>query len=332
MPNRKRVSHKAGEAPKSLEQAFKKAREDHEAGNLVAARKQYRNLLKEHPHNAPLLFSKAVVLFQLDQIDEALPFLHRAIENDPENLEYINALGVFQRNMRLFNDAIQTFKKMLKTNPDCYEALHNLGLVYGDMHNYEKAIKYYKKALKIAPRNEDTLSNLAHALRDVNKPDEALGYYQQLADLHPKSHRHLLNLAVMLHGLGKFEDAVNYFERVVALDPTDKNTQTFCGPQRATLRLKKSQNLTLLACLTPTRTTLTCTLPPLNIKYLLCWQRVSPWWWHPKQSVASGMCSTLAVARGHVVVISTNIAKPLWALTFQKKCSNTLKNTAFTPS
>lgn len=229
MPHTKQTIAADTFSPELISSDFERALEaaicTHEQGDLTEALKLYNALLKEHPNHAGALNAKAILLYQQDRVDDALPFAKKAIAAAPEKPEYLNTLGLIERNMRQPLRAIKTFKAALKIQPDYPEALSNIGLVYNDMQQPPKAVTYFKKALKFSPNHLDILLNLAHALRDCGKPEEAIIYYKKLVDLQPNVARYALNLAIMHHSLAQFDEAITYFERVVELDPSDIGTQ-----------------------------------------------------------------------------------------------------------
>lgn len=206
-------------SPADFEATLNDATTLHESGKLIEAHHLYKELLAQQPKHARLLFLKAVVLYQMDRVDEALPFIEQAVALDALNPDILNAHGLICRNVRNFEKALEQFKDAIKFRPDFFSAMNNIGLVYGDLGERDKAIPYFEKALELSPDNDEIMLNLAHCLRDNDQSEEALSYYKKLAEMHPDSVRHVFNLAIILHGLERFDESVKYLKKVLELDP-----------------------------------------------------------------------------------------------------------------
>tara|TARA_Y100000780_G_scaffold211112_2_gene210288 strand:+ start:485697 stop:487034 length:1338 start_codon:yes stop_codon:yes gene_type:complete len=212
-------------SPADFEATLNDATTLHESGKLIEAHHLYKELLAQQPKHARLLFLKAVALYQMDRVDEALPFIEQAVALDALNPDILNAYGLIRRNMRQFDEAKDIFEQIIKLRPQSYEALNNLGLVYGDQYDWEKASEYFKKALELSPDEPEVMLNLAHALRDNNQAEEGLVYYKKLHKMFPDNARHAFNVAIVLHGLGRFDEAIEYLEKVLKINPDDINAK-----------------------------------------------------------------------------------------------------------
>ncbi|HHT9153472.1 MAG TPA: tetratricopeptide repeat protein, partial [Candidatus Hypogeohydataceae bacterium YC40] len=97
-------------------------------------------------------FQRGIVLLQQGKVDEALPLLQKAVENEPTKPECYQALAHAYSKKRMWKEAVETYQKYLGLNPTDAQAHNNLGVLYniGDMPN--EAIDSYKKAIEINPK------------------------------------------------------------------------------------------------------------------------------------------------------------------------------------
>ena len=80
----------------TIEQAFKYATEEHKKNNLVEAERVYRQILKVRPKHDSTNHNLGLILVNLHQSENALPFLMTALEENKQGeqlwISYIHAL------------------------------------------------------------------------------------------------------------------------------------------------------------------------------------------------------------------------------------------------
>lgn len=85
-----------------------------------------------------------------DKTEEALEYLQKAIEKDPENYSYYFAIGTLYEKKENFEKAIEYYQKTLDIKEDYFDAQYNMGAVY-----YNKAVSHYTAANEIPPSEQD---------------------------------------------------------------------------------------------------------------------------------------------------------------------------------
>src|SRR4029453_10615596 len=78
------------------------------------------------------------------RISLGLASLQEAVELDPDNAVYRNALGVTQLQLRRWPEAQAQFEKAIQLDPAYAEAYHNLGLVMAAQNRLDQAIASYR--------------------------------------------------------------------------------------------------------------------------------------------------------------------------------------------
>jgi len=137
-----------------------------------------------YPDDERILTSLIQFYLSSKKNDEALNYLNKAIEKDPENASYFYARGVLYESVDK-DKSIENYKKAIEIDPKFFNALFNIGVIYynkgveeqnkaNEMTNmddyesekglaegyWEQALPYLEKALELEPNNLDVLESL----------------------------------------------------------------------------------------------------------------------------------------------------------------------------
>ena len=84
-----------------------------------------------------------------------------AHELEPENIDYLYNLALYQQKKSQYSEAEEYYLKLLSKQPHHVNTLANLGRLYQDTNRPELALHYYEKDLKLRPEDPDSHFNLA---------------------------------------------------------------------------------------------------------------------------------------------------------------------------
>ena len=155
--------------------------------NIADSAKMGDNLQKGvemYPDDERILTSLIQFYLSSKKNKEALNYLNKAIEKDPENASYYYARGVLYESEDK-EKSIENYKKAIEIDPKFFNALFNLGVIYynkgveeqnkaNEMTNmdeyekekkiaesyWEKALPYLERASALEPNNLDVLESL----------------------------------------------------------------------------------------------------------------------------------------------------------------------------
>src|SRR5262249_10176773 len=98
------------------------------------------------------------------RVSLGLASLKQAVEIEPTNALYHNAVGAVLLNVGRFPDAQVEFQKAVELDPTYADAYHNLGSSFAEQGKWEDAVASYKKALAqtIYASPENTYNNLGY--------------------------------------------------------------------------------------------------------------------------------------------------------------------------
>ena len=127
----------------NLADAFDKAGEHEKAiATFIQAGQRF-------PNEADLYFKIGQVYGRkLNDLDNAISYFKKALEYRPNNLIYLEDLGVAFGMKQDFTMAIQIFEKMLTVDPNNLAALRNISITYKQIGNEQKAAEYIERAKK----------------------------------------------------------------------------------------------------------------------------------------------------------------------------------------
>jgi type IV pilus assembly protein PilF len=156
------------------------------------------------------------------QVSLGLISLKEAVQLDPDNPSYRNALGVLYLDLRKPAEAETEFRKAIQLDPSYAEVEHNLGLAFAEQGRYEPAIAAYRKALSLPLYSTPEVAyyNMGVAYTRLGQSREAEESLRTAIQLEPKLGAAYYQLGVLFSGSGRRDDARAAFKRAREIDPT----------------------------------------------------------------------------------------------------------------
>ena len=133
------------------------------------ASKLYETAVRKGIDEADAYFMLGKSLERSDNGKLALPYLQRAAELAPDDLEARLAYGILLANMELFTEASEEFLFVISKDGDNADAHYNLGFLYAvSTDRKDDALKHLKQAFTISPDYEQ-----ARYIYDMIQLDES---------------------------------------------------------------------------------------------------------------------------------------------------------------
>ena len=157
-----------------------------------------------------------------NRLSLGLASLKEAVQLDPDNAVFHNALGVVLLDLRRPAEAQEEFQRAVNADSNYAEARHNLGLAMAEQGRFDEAIVQYRKALSlpIYPTPEIAYYNLGRTYSQLKKPKEAEEALRAAIQLSPKLVAAYYELGVVLTGQGRRDEARAAFRAARDLDPS----------------------------------------------------------------------------------------------------------------
>lgn len=178
-----------------------------------------KRCLETNPDDRKASLAIANVMHLSGEYTDAISYYRQIIKNSPDNyLAYCN-LGNTLRELARYDEAIVFLNKALDLAPNCSEAAHNLGLCYLALGNSTIAIDNFNRALTTNPNNTSPL----RALFELYRESGDIFTLIQLLREHISRHGEITE-AIFLFGLAYYwssdlPQSEHFLRRAITLDP-----------------------------------------------------------------------------------------------------------------
>ncbi len=203
----------------SPEQAFAEGLAQFQAGNLLAAEKTFRKLLRKYPDHPPLVGALGAVLVRAEKHSEAETTLKRLAARADAPATVIYNHGLALKALGRAAEAAGAFGRVLAQNPNDIETLNNRGTAFNDLHRFGEAIADFDRALALRPTYAAALINKAKALVELRRYAEALAIYHKALALDPDRPEAWLGLGIAHDKLKQYPQAIESYEHLLQLKP-----------------------------------------------------------------------------------------------------------------
>lgn len=156
-----------------------------EAKELPRAREVLDEALSVFPENGDLLYARALVTAQLEDVDTHERDLRKLIANEPENAHAYNALGYTLADQTdRVEEALKLVTKALELRPEDPFIIDSMGWVQYRLGNLESARDYLQKALAARP-DAEIAAHLGEVLWKLGEREEAKKIWKEAMKTSP---------------------------------------------------------------------------------------------------------------------------------------------------
>ncbi|MEM6781264.1 MAG: tetratricopeptide repeat protein [Pseudomonadota bacterium] len=191
----------------TLDEALELAKGHHFEGNFMLAERTYRDILRAVPDHFPTIHFLGVMLYQTTVFDEALIYMEKSIQAEPDDKQCWNNYGAVLMELGRNDEAIEAYDKSLVLDPEFGDAMNNKGLALWRSGQLEEAQDLIENSLKADPDNGDARINLGIIYSTQKKYQEALEIWQNLAEAHPEIDKIWINWGNTLRDMGRFAES-----------------------------------------------------------------------------------------------------------------------------
>lgn len=170
---------------KKIEIVFSQAELSYEQGNYAKVEQDYRQLLKEQPHYAPVWIKLAQFYSDLNREHDALQTFHQALERIADNADIYYEMGLVQVRLRRFSKAVTSLAKAAVKAPENAHYSFVYAIALNSTQRPYKAIDILLQALRRHPDNMEILEALFSINQDINNHSEALVFAQKILIIEP---------------------------------------------------------------------------------------------------------------------------------------------------
>jgi len=202
------------ELPARLQEVFMKGVEAQKAGELDAAEKAFRRVLREGGEAAFVYNNLGIVYQQRGDQARAIEQFQRAIRLDPKYAAPRILLGASLLATGRIPEATRSLEKAVKLQPGEPLARLQLAKAYERGNNFAGVVEQYHALREIAPQEPEYAYQLGNAYLRL-----AAWCYQEIARINPRSARAYQATAETYRMRGRTDIAIRAFQRAAAADP-----------------------------------------------------------------------------------------------------------------
>jgi predicted O-linked N-acetylglucosamine transferase (SPINDLY family) len=190
-----------------------------QAGNIDAAARLYREVLRGNPRNFEALAGLGLAYLQAGKPDEAQRILGDAARLNGQSPEVFFNRGCALQSLGRDEEALSCFARAIALRPDYIEARNNRGTSLINLGRHAEALASFDKVLEQTSAFALVHSNRAAALIGLERHDEAIAAAERAISLDPQHASAWYHLGSARAGLNRFEEALKDFERALAIAP-----------------------------------------------------------------------------------------------------------------
>ena len=173
------------------------------------------------------------------QLDEAVPYLEKALEMKPDDYLALLTMGVTRFYQGRVPEAIEYGEAAIRSEPKSPRAHNLLGMALEKQNRNEAALDEMRRASELDPKDGEIRNNLGLALVRLGRIPEAIDQFREAVRLDLKNAPAHANLGWALLGSGKVRESIPEFEAALRLNPEFKaaadglrQAQAQLGPQK----------------------------------------------------------------------------------------------------
>lgn len=229
------------------------------SGDLRGAVESYQRLLSAKANIEEARWELAMLLAGLEEWDKARSELELLVEAAPDNVEYLNALGVALRHAGQFGRALDIFGKVRERFPENFTALVGQAQGFVEAGRKKDALPLLQEIVAKKPDDRELSLALATLASEQGQMELARKLLVSLVAA-KKVEPDTLLLAARLHdAMGREKEAAGYWEKILTLDSANREAHGWLArylenqgsPDKALSHLQvlseqEPQNITIL--------------------------------------------------------------------------------------
>jgi serine/threonine protein kinase/tetratricopeptide (TPR) repeat protein len=177
--------------------------------------------------NANVLANIGAILSDSGKLEEAIPYLKRGIELDPQWTTSRQMLGLTLVRMKRVDEAIACYQTVLAIDPALPLVHYRLGLALEGQGKWDEAVACFQRAIALDPKFAAPHMNLGIGMNNRGKLDEAIASLQKAIEINPKIATAHLELGMALARKGQVEKAIACCKKAIELNP--KYAEAHCN-------------------------------------------------------------------------------------------------------
>lgn len=185
-----------------------------------------RKLVKQFPVSNVGYKSLSAALMRLGQRDKAEPYMQKALEHDPTDIDVLSNYGLLLASRGNLVQAEVLLRRALHKAPGFMQGWFNLGIVMRAQARLGAAEEAYRRALEIDGNSTGVLLNYSFLLTEMNRLIEAEQSARKVIEVKPDYVAAHIGLGMLLKDQGLMPESLAALRRAIEIDPQDINAHS----------------------------------------------------------------------------------------------------------
>ena len=186
-------------------------------GNYKNALNQFNTFLNNLPHHIEALYYKSLSQGGLDEFENAIDTIERAIKINPWDYRLWNEKGSFLSEMNFYVEALECFDKSIDLYSNAYN-WSNKAVLYHKLGDLDNALECYECAL--FHNSEDIFSIIGEAkvFMQLGDIDNVEGCFQKAARIDSNDLEYLIENGKFMLYKKEYKQAIKLFDKCLRYD------------------------------------------------------------------------------------------------------------------
>ena len=189
------------------------------ARDYEQAARIYKGLLKTEPENMDYLNALGDLYVKNSEDNVALGYYKEIVRLQPQNVVALNSLGAIYRRLKMYDESISVLERAVMCESSNVQTYYNLGFTYKLMENFDDAIQCFTTVVEENPRDVLAYNHMGTIYATERKHAEAVACYLKGLKVDPNHPVLHLNLAKSYDKLGEFIKAQAEYEAALKSKP-----------------------------------------------------------------------------------------------------------------
>ena len=185
-----------------------------------------RKLVKQFPASNVGYKSLSAALMRLGQRDKAEPYMLKALEHDPTDIDVLSNYGLLVAGRGDLVQAETLLRRALYKVPGFMQAWFHLGIVMRGQARLEAAERAYRSALEVGGDDPGVLLNYSFLLAEMQRSIEAEQSVRKVIAIKPDYVAAHIGLGMLLKDQGRMTESLAALRRAIEIDPQDINAHS----------------------------------------------------------------------------------------------------------
>ena len=189
------------------------------ARDYEQAARIYKGLLKTEPENMDYLNALGDLYVKNSEDNVALGYYKEIVRLQPQNVVALNSLGAIYRRLKMYDESISVLERAVMCESSNVQTYYNLGFTYKLMENFDDAIQCFTTVVEENPRDVLAFNHMGTIYATERKHADAVACYLKGLKVDPNHPVLHLNLAKSYDKLGEFIKAQAEYEAALRSKP-----------------------------------------------------------------------------------------------------------------